>query len=156
MFFNSSCSFCDCAFRVLRIVSRRVPIAGAGIAISRFGRRLWEIRCMRSPGKNVPLLASSSKQILRTSTTHPTLDSFSAKTKSYKGSGCGTVGRVVASKQEDPGSNPVIGNFYWTYFLLTVCRKDENKEKGAENDPFLKKEELETENELKRQKDRKS
>ena len=28
---------------------------------------------------------------------------------------------------EDPGSNPVIGNFYRTfrYLLLTVCRKDE-------------------------------
>ena len=29
---------------------------------------------------------------------------------------------------EDPGSNPVIGNFYWTYLLLTVSRKDEYKE----------------------------
>ena len=32
---------------------------------------------------------------------------------------------------EDPGLNPVIGNFYWTYLLLTVYRKDENKEKEA-------------------------
>ena len=41
---------------------------------------------------------------------------------------------------EDPGSNPVIGNFYLNiYLLLTVCRKDENKEKKAENGPFLKK-----------------
>ena len=41
---------------------------------------------------------------------------------------------------EDPGSNPVIGNFYLNiYLLLTVCRKDENKEKEAENGPFLKK-----------------
>ena len=40
---------------------------------------------------------------------------------------------------EDPGSNPVIGNFYLNiYLLLTVCRKDENKEKEAENGPFLK------------------
>ena len=38
---------------------------------------------------------------------------------------------------EDPGSNPVIGNFYLNiYLLLTVCRKDENKEKEAENGPF--------------------
>ena len=37
---------------------------------------------------------------------------------------------------EDPGSNPVIGNFYLNnYLLLTVCRKDENKEKEAH---FLK------------------
>ena len=42
---------------------------------------------------------------------------------------------------EDPGSNPVIGNFYLNiYLLLTVCRKDENKEKEAENGPFFKKE----------------
>ena len=41
---------------------------------------------------------------------------------------------------EDPGSNPVIGNFYLNiYLLLTVCRKDENKEKEAGNGPFLKK-----------------
>ena len=42
---------------------------------------------------------------------------------------------------EDPGSNPVIGNFYLNiYLLLTVCRKDENKEKrGREWPIFLKK-----------------
>ena len=28
------------------------------------------------------------------------------------GSGCGAVGRAVAMIPEDPGSNPVIGNFY--------------------------------------------
>ena len=40
----------------------------------------------------------------------------------------------------DPGSNPVIGNFYLNiYLLLTVCRKDENKEKEAENGPTFKK-----------------
>ena len=39
---------------------------------------------------------------------------------------------------EDPGSNPVIGNFYLNiYLLLTACRKDENKEKGAGNGPFF-------------------
>ena len=39
---------------------------------------------------------------------------------------------------EDPGSNPVIGNFYLNiYLLLTVCRKDENKEKEAENGPYF-------------------
>ena len=43
--------------------------------------------------------------------------------------------------QEDPGSNLVIGNFYLNiYLLLTVCRKDENKEKrGREWPIFLKK-----------------
>ena len=30
---------------------------------------------------------------------------------------------------EDPGSNPVIGIFYRTYLLLTVCTKNENKKK---------------------------
>ena len=39
---------------------------------------------------------------------------------------------------EDPGSNPAIGNFYLNiYLLLTVCRKDENKEKEAENGPYF-------------------
>ena len=37
---------------------------------------------------------------------------------------------------EDLGSNPGIGNFYWTYLLLPVCRKDENK-KEAGNGPFF-------------------
>ena len=41
---------------------------------------------------------------------------------------------------EDPGSNPVIGNFYLGIcLLLTVCRRDENKEKEAENGPYFKK-----------------
>ena len=45
---------------------------------------------------------------------------------------------------EDPGSNPVIGNFYLNiYLLLTVCRKDENKEKEAENGPYFFKKKLE-------------
>ena len=40
---------------------------------------------------------------------------------------------------EDPSSNPVIGNFYCTfYFLLTVRRKDENEEKEAGNCPLFK------------------
>ena len=44
---------------------------------------------------------------------------------------------------EDPGSNPVFGNFYLNiYLLLTVCIKDENKEKEAENGPFLLKDSL--------------
>ena len=39
---------------------------------------------------------------------------------------------------EDPGSNPVISNFYLNiYLLLTVCRKEENKEKEAGNGPFF-------------------
>ena len=42
------------------------------------------------------------------------------------------------SIQEDPGLKPVIGNFYRTYLLLTVCRKDENKEREVGNDPFFK------------------
>ena len=40
---------------------------------------------------------------------------------------------------EDLGSNPAIGNFYWTYLPLTVCRKDETKkEKEVTNGPFKK------------------
>ena len=30
---------------------------------------------------------------------------------------------------EDPGSTPAIANFYWTYLLLTICWKGENKRK---------------------------
>ena len=59
---------------------------------------------------------------------------------------CGSVWEVVVAQlaersltiPEDPGSNPVIGNFYLNiYFLLSVCRKDENKEKEADNGPFF-------------------
>ena len=50
-----------------------------------------------------------------------------------------TLGKETLMIPEDPGSNPVIGNFYLNiYLLLTVCRKDENKEKEAGNGPFLK------------------
>ena len=39
---------------------------------------------------------------------------------------------------EDPGLNPVIGKLLLNiYLLLTVSRKDENKEKEAGNGPFL-------------------
>ena len=36
-------------------------------------------------------------------------------------------------KLEDPGSNSVIGNYNWTYLLLTVYREDEHNEKEARN-----------------------
>ena len=36
-------------------------------------------------------------------------------TKTILGSGCGAGGRAVASDTRGPGSNPVIGNFYWTF-----------------------------------------
>ena len=60
-----------------------------------------------------------------------------------------SVGRAVVVAQlmarllpipEDPGSNPVIDNFYWTYLLLTVCVNDENKEKEAGKVPLTKQE----------------
>ena len=38
---------------------------------------------------------------------------------------------------EDPGSNPVIGNFYLNIYLLFV-EKTKIKKKEAENGPFLK------------------
>ena len=46
------------------------------------------------------------------------------------GSGCGPVGRVVASNTSGPGfesshRQPLLN----IYLLLTVCRKGENKEK---------------------------
>ena len=40
---------------------------------------------------------------------------------------------------EDPGSNPVIGNFYLNiYLLLMFVEKTKIKKKEAENGPFLK------------------
>ena len=56
------------------------------------------------------------------------------------GSCCGAVGRAVASNIRGPGFE----SSHWQlllniYLLLTVCRKDENKEKEAGNGPFLKK-----------------
>ena len=57
------------------------------------------------------------------------------------GSGCGAVGRAVASNTRGPGfessHRQLLSNIY---LLLTVCRKDEKKE--AENGPFLKKSKL--------------
>ena len=48
----------------------------------------------------------------------------------FKGSGCGEVGRMVAYDTRGPGfessNRQLILNIY---LLLTVCRKDENKEK---------------------------
>ena len=50
------------------------------------------------------------------------------------------IGAVVVAQltaqsisiQEDPGSNPVIGNFYLTYLPLTVCTKDEKRKRGRQ------------------------
>ena len=55
------------------------------------------------------------------------------------GSGCGKVERAVASKTRGPkfesSHQQLLLN---NYLLLTVCSKDENKEKEAENGPFFK------------------
>ena len=53
--------------------------------------------------------------------------------------GCSTVNSAVDSNSLGPGSNPIFGNFYWTYLLLTLCRRDENQEKEAGNGRFKKK-----------------
>ena len=60
--------------------------------------------------------------------------------KCHWGSGFGAVGRLVASDTRGPGFESshrqlLLNN----YLLLTVCRKDENKEKEAQNGPFFKK-----------------
>ena len=56
------------------------------------------------------------------------------------GSGCGAVGRAVASNTRGPGFESSHRQLLLNiYLLLTVCRKDENKEKEAGNGPFLKK-----------------
>ena len=54
------------------------------------------------------------------------------------GSGCGAVGRVVASNTRGPGFESSHRQLLLNiYLLLTVCRKDKNKEKEAANGPFL-------------------
>ena len=62
-------------------------------------------------------------------------------TVNFVGSGCGTVGRAVASDTRGPGFESCLWQLLLNvYLLLTVCRKDENKEKEAGNGPiFFKK-----------------
>ena len=56
------------------------------------------------------------------------------------GSGCGVVDRGVASDTRGPGFESSHRQLLLNiYLLLTVCRKDKNKEKEAGNGPFLKK-----------------
>ena len=51
------------------------------------------------------------------------------------GSGCGAVGRAVASDTRGPGFE----SSHWQLLLnIYYCRKDENKEKEAGNGPFKK------------------
>jgi len=55
------------------------------------------------------------------------------------GQWCGAVGRAVASDTRGPGFESSHRHFLLNiYQLLTVCRKDENKEKEAGNGPFFK------------------
>ena len=56
------------------------------------------------------------------------------------GSGCGSVGREVASISEVRGSNPAIGKIFIESLLSTVLKfeEDENKKKKhSGNGPFL-------------------
>ena len=60
-----------------------------------------------------------------------------------KGSGCGAVGRAVAYDTRGPGFEST----HWQlllniYLLLTVCRKDENKEKRSGMAHFFKKKKM--------------
>ena len=56
------------------------------------------------------------------------------------GSGCGAVGRVVACNTRGPRFESCHRQLLLNiYLLLTVCRKDENKEKRGREWPILKK-----------------
>ena len=56
------------------------------------------------------------------------------------GSGCGAVDRAVTSDTRGPRFESTHRQLLLNiYLLLTVCRKDENKEKEAGNGQFLKK-----------------
>ena len=60
--------------------------------------------------------------------------------RSWKGSGRGAVGRAVASNTRGPGFESSHRQLLLDiYLLLTVCGKDEDIEKEAENDRFFKK-----------------
>ena len=56
-----------------------------------------------------------------------------------QGSGCGSVGKAVASNSRGPWFE----SSHWQKFIMNIYSKlnwkDENKEKEAENGPFLKK-----------------
>ena len=53
-------------------------------------------------------------------------------------SGCGAVGRAVACNPRGPGFESSHRQLLLNiYLLLTVCRKDENKEKEVANGPFF-------------------
>ena len=54
------------------------------------------------------------------------------------GSGCGSDGRASLTIPEVRSSNPVIGNKIYNIYCQMYW-KDENKEKEAENGPFLQK-----------------
>ena len=55
------------------------------------------------------------------------------------GSGCGAVGKAVASNTRGPGFESSHRQLLLNiYLLLTVYRKDENEEKEAGNGPFFK------------------
>ena len=50
------------------------------------------------------------------------------------GSGCGTVGRAIASNARDLGLNPVISKFY---LLSTVLKRQKEKKKEAGTGPII-------------------
>ena len=56
----------------------------------------------------------------------------------YVGSGCGSVGRAVASDSEVHGSNGVIGNIYIEIYCQLHSKRRKLKKKEAGNGPFLK------------------
>ena len=59
------------------------------------------------------------------------------KNSRQSGSGCGSVGKAVASDTRVRGLNPVIGEVLLDIVNCQLFWKDENKEKEAENGPFF-------------------
>ena len=73
------------------------------------------------------------------SKTSDTRDSKPRLTFKCRGSGCGSVGRAVASDTRGPRFEYSHQQLLFNqYFLWTLCRKDENKEKEDGNGPFKK------------------
>ena len=54
------------------------------------------------------------------------------------GSGCGSVGRAVASDSRGQRFESSLGQKFILNIYCQLYWKDENKEKEAENGPFLK------------------
>ena len=86
---------------------------------------LWQIVSLRFQPK------------LRIGCGRNTVDPPRSKRSLVVGSGCGAVGRAVASKTRGPGFESSHWQLLLNIYLLLTVEKTKNKEKEAENGPFF-------------------